>query len=652
MEAEGKLLGISVDSAFGKPAVMTAASQLIDCLLDWAKRNYDVEALTPALVSDALAVRNEKKETEIKSRRLLYLFRKYAVGWGADRWEQFAISDKPECAQAGQFMVSWVRFFERPAAPAREVGASLCRLLLFSMRRGAENELFLRVADEVSRIYPENMTGEEYLERVKEVVSSMNLEGGTTEKPGRVFCCGYPSALSVNRKHFVFLGMSWDAFDKLSDEFPLLHDREKEQLSPMLHLIEDHAAENRYAVKAMLANREDAEILFSCAEMNHVGGQEILEASVFGDAARKYKYKNESGDWEDGTPQVTILGRQALSYSDLFLRLGIAETDLETETDEGREDLWHDAFAARNWSATRLETALSCPRRFTLSVQMGLDKEKPEAAEQYGQGWLSSIERGNLIHKILEEYFTQIMPRRDEVDDMLLQSLTDRTVAEWEKKVPVPSNLKDSDILRAEKDKILEIARQEIMLHATDPYRETVAVEMPFGMDGEELYLTFGPYTIRVNGRIDRVDRVGDHYEIIDYKTGNPFYFEEKQERKLQYYLYALAWEKKHPDMPVTLARYDLLDGAGNIAILPVEMTDEKRQEMYDRVIQTLDLLYDPITAMTAEYMLYPPDDPNAEYKCDRYCPFHDLCDGAYKEQWNEGLEVQSESEDSDNGEV
>ena len=601
-----------------------------------------MEALVPALIANAFSVQNDKGESLVSSRRMLYIFRKYAVGWGADRWEQLADSDKVECALAGQFMCAWVHFFEKGSAPARDVGVALSGLLSLSMKRGKENKLFLRVTDEISRIYPENMTGQEYLERVKEIISGMNVDSGATENPGKVFCCGYPNALYVNRKHFILLGMSWDAFDKLSDEFPLLHDEKKKQLSPLLHLVGDRAAENRCAVKALLANREDAEILFSRAEKNHVGGKEILEASVYLDAARKYKHKNNQDKWEDDTPQVTILGRKALSISDLFLRSGIAATDWETELDEGREFLWQEAFENRDWSATRLETALSCPRRFTLQVQMGLDTERPGPLSQYGQGWLSSNERGNLIHKILEEYFAQTMPRRGEIDEELLTTLFNRIVAEWEKKVPVPTALQGSTALQTEQGELLEIARNEIMLHVSDPERETVAIEVPFGMDGEEFWVSFGQHAIRMNGRIDRVDKVGDHYEIVDYKTGNPFTFEEKLDRKLQYYLYTLAWEQKHPDQPVALARYDLLDGVGNIAVMQIPMTEDKRQEMYHRVEHILDLLSDPVTAMTTEGMLYPPlnadDDP-----CDKYCPFRVLCKGRVDIQLSEGLQVSEE---------
>lgn len=641
VEAEGKLLNCKVDSTFGMPASMTKTAQLVDCLLEWSGRNYDVEALVPALTASAFAVQNEKGESLVSSRRMLYLFRKYAVGWGADRWEQFAASEKAECAWAGQFMCAWIHFFEKEPAPARDVGTALSGLLARSMKRGKENSLFLQVADEISRIYPENMTGREYLERVKEIISGMNVDSGTTENPGKVFCCGYPNAPYVNRKHFLLLGMSWDTFDKLSDEFPLLHDDKKKVLSPLMRLVGDRAAENRYAVKALLANREDAEILFSRAEKNHVGGKEILEASVYADAARKYMRRNRDR-WEDDTPRVTILGRKALSISDLFLRSGIAAADWETELDEGRESLWQEAFDNRDWSATRLETALSCPRRFTLQVQMGLDAEKPGPLAQYGQGWLSPNERGNLIHKILEKYFEGIMPRRDDVNEDLLSSLCDQMVEEWEQKVPVPGNLQGSDALRAEKEKVRDVARQEIMLHVTDPERKTVAIEVPFGMDGEEFRVTFGRHTIRINGRIDRVDQVGDHYEIVDYKTGNPFTFEEKLDRKLQYYLYTLAWEQKHPGQQVTLARYDLLDGAGNIAVMRIPMTEEKRQEMYERVENILNLLSDPVTAMTTEGMLYPPlnadDDP-----CDRYCPFRVLCKGNMDAQLSEGLIVPEE---------
>ena len=67
------------------------------------------------------------------------------------------------------------------------------------------------------------------------------------------------------------------------------------------------------------------------------------------------------------------------------------------------EELWKQTFESRCFTATRLETASYCPRKYTLSVQMGIDQEKPEALEQFAQAWLSAADRGNLVHNVLDK---------------------------------------------------------------------------------------------------------------------------------------------------------------------------------------------------------------------------------------------------------
>ncbi|MDO4990805.1 MAG: PD-(D/E)XK nuclease family protein, partial [Eubacteriales bacterium] len=149
----------------------------------------------------------------------------------------------------------------------------------------------------------------------------------------------------------------------------------------------------------------------------------------------------------------------------------------------------------------------------------------------------------------------------------------------------------------------------------------TMGTEISFG--GEEpLDLTFGPYTIHMKGRIDRVDQVEDGYEVIDYKSGRPRRFRRDFDIKLQYYLYTLAWEKLHPDQPIRRATYDLVDGIGGVEKKTVEMTDAVREDMNRKVTELLDLLADPVSAVMTRQEMWGDD-----FTCPDYCPFIAICD-------------------------
>ena len=623
-EEEGKRLGIPADSAFGKPASMTGTALLIRCLLDWAASDYDVEALTPALVAGCMAVYDGDRKLRIYGQEMLRTFRKEGVGWSAKRWEQIAGSGKERHALAGQSVYGWVKFFEAPARPVREAAAELAGLLNGSMRGGVENEVYLNVVDEMSRIYPGDMTGREFLELVQEAADGLRVDSRPTDQPGRVYCCGYENAMCVDRKHFILLGMSWDAFNKRTDEFPLLHDGEKACLSPRLRLAGDRAAEKRYAVLELLLNRKDATVVFSRARCGFIGGEEIMAAGIFDDAAAKYAAADpESGETKVRVPQVNILERRPMTESDIRLKAGYTPREAETETGEGRQERWKEEADGLEWSATRMESAISCPRRFVLQVLMEIDRENPAALSRFGQRWLDSVTRGSLVHEVLDAYFRRTMPRVDRPDEELLDRLVDEKTEEYRKRVPMPVGAAD---VGAEVAAVRKIVKQVAAGHAADPGRETVGTEVSFG-DAEPVMLSFGPVTIRFRGRIDRADRVADGYEVIDYKTGSPYSFRRDFADKLQYYLYTLAWEKLHPDKRIVRASYDLLDGPGGAEKVVVEMTGELRDTMRERVTALLDLLSRPEDAMTPAYRLPAPD--GGERACSEYCIFHDLCHGA-----------------------
>ncbi len=620
---EGRLLGIGVDSLFGIPATTTKTALMIHCLLDWASRNYDAEALIPALVSGSMGIYDDQDELRIAGQTMLRIVRNQRIGWGRERWRNLASSDNQSQAAIGSLMKDWVDFFEAPPRSVREVASELVSLLNRCMIHGDENRFYLTFVDELSRIYTGDMKGQDYLARVEEVAADQKISTQIAEQPGNVYICSYENALYIDRRHFIMLGMNWDAFNKLGNEFPLLHDDKKAALSSHLQLVEDRALEKRYAVKEFLLNRQDAHVVFCRARMDHVGGDDLIPSSIFEDAARKYIAENPATkEKTDNTPQINILERNPLTKLDVYLKTGRNPDTLRGCIDSGREEKWKQAFESRCYTATSLESASYCPRKFTLNVQMGIDQEKPEALEQFGQAWLSAADRGNLVHNVLDQYFAAIRPRLDSPDSELLEKLLNTQIEEYKKLIPVPSNLTD---VTPETDAIRNIVSEAAQMHADDRNRQTIGTEVSFGAD-KPILLSFGDYQIMLAGRIDRVDQVGNEYEIIDYKTGRPFSFRRDIKSKLQYYLYSLAWEKLHPDQKVSRASYYMLDGTGGIEQITIEMGIETRAGMYQKMIDLLDLISDPEKAFTPRFDLDETRQEERYDSCPDYCPFKLLC--------------------------
>ena len=625
---EGRLLGFGVDSSFGTPAAMTRTALMIRCLLDWASRNYDAEALAPALVSGCMGIYDDQDELKVIGQEMLRTFRRQRIGWGRERWSVLADSDNTRHALMGTLMKAWVDYFESPARPVRALAQELLDLFTRCMIHGEENQFYMMIVDELSRVYAGNMTGQEYLARIEEVAATRKISSQMAEKPGNIYCSGYGNAMYIDRPHFIMVGMNWDAFNKLGSEFPLLHDEKKAALSDRLQLAEDRAGSMRYAVKEFLLNRPDAHVVFCRARMDYVGGEDLVASSIFDDAARKYISEDpETKQKTDHTPQINILARDPLTQLDVYLKNGFAPDAAQGCLYAGRDELWKQEFESRCYTATRLETASFCPRRYALNVQMGIDQEKPEALEQYGQTWLSAVDRGNLVHDVLDRYFAGIAPRRDAPDQERLDALLETQIEAYKKAVPVPSNLTD---LTGEIDTIRKIVTEAAKMHAEDPARSTIGTEVSFGSD-QPVMLSFGQYTIRLSGRIDRVDRVGAAYEIIDYKTGRPYSFRRDIKSKLQYYLYTLAWESIHPDQPVSKASYYLLDGPGGIEPITIDMNAETRAEMNRKMTDLLDLISDPRKAFTPRFDLDESKREERYNSCPEYCPFKPLCQEVFE---------------------
>ena len=65
----------------------------------------------------------------MNGQELLRIFRKDAIGWGRERWQKLAESEKPRHAEAGRLMTAWIDFFETKAGTVRDSAARLNVLL-------------------------------------------------------------------------------------------------------------------------------------------------------------------------------------------------------------------------------------------------------------------------------------------------------------------------------------------------------------------------------------------------------------------------------------------------------------------------------------------------------------------------------------------
>ncbi|MEX0785540.1 MAG: PD-(D/E)XK nuclease family protein, partial [Dehalococcoidia bacterium] len=221
--------------------------------------------------------------------------------------------------------------------------------------------------------------------------------------------------------------------------------------------------------------------------------------------------------------------------------------------------------AERPVSPTALQHWAACPFRYLLGHVLHVaETEKPEDTLT-----LTPIERGNLVHRALETFISE-MPGRTSPGQRwsgderarLLQigaQLCDDAVAAGITGRPLLWRLERARLLQA-LDGFLDDDEALRAGHGVVP----ADVELSFGMrdseDAAVLVRLGGGRELAFRGRIDRVDRApdGDRLLVLDYKTGTPDLDMYKKlhvqpvsgGKLLQLPVYALAAQQRYGDVP------------------------------------------------------------------------------------------------------
>ncbi|MFO7321784.1 MAG: PD-(D/E)XK nuclease family protein [Chloroflexota bacterium] len=206
------------------------------------------------------------------------------------------------------------------------------------------------------------------------------------------------------------------------------------------------------------------------------------------------------------------------------------------------------------WSASQLNDYGICAFRYFAGRMLQLE------AQQEPDDGMTFMHIGSMNHEILEHTYKQIgalgLSIRPENAEIALSILRD-VAREVLREAPKRLGFQPSALWEQEKQVLMRKLDAFVRHDFSDPdplrrfgsgERTVYAVEVAFGEDGRD-FITLdlgdaGP--IRVRGRIDRIDRIGDSLVVIDYKTGaTPI---DKKEllsgRNFQMMLYVLAAER------------------------------------------------------------------------------------------------------------
>jgi ATP-dependent helicase/nuclease subunit B len=417
---------------------------------------------------------------------------------------------------------------------------------------------------------------------------------GSGPRPEHLHVDHVTSGGHSGRRRLFVLGLDDSRFPGAGLQDPLLLDGERGRLSPGMPTA-GRLLEERVAAFRRLLARQGGETTLSWSCRNVIADSELFPGPVVLDAFRAHTEKPsaDQGDLIDSLPLPSsfapVAAGEELDLTEWWLRR-LTENEKVANAGEllarhaphltrgrvaaaarrepvftawdGRvpaagADLDPSAKAGKVLSSNGLEAAGACPLRFFF--RYGLEIGPPEEIVVDPSRWLDPLARGSLLHELFEEFLRGLIdggraPSFDK-DREALRALLDRKIAAARDAFPPPSEA----ACRREIDG-LELTA-ETFLKAEEHYqRETkntpayLEASIGIGPDGEgtdiddpepvAVDLPGGGGTIRIRGRIDRIDRIagGGGWAIWDYKTGSSYGYDRadpfREGRKVQPWLY------------------------------------------------------------------------------------------------------------------
>ncbi|MEW6279209.1 MAG: PD-(D/E)XK nuclease family protein [Candidatus Eremiobacterota bacterium] len=429
----------------------------------------------------------------------------------------------------------------------------------------------LRALDELLLLEGHRWPLDDTLRLLRERLTT--LEFGTSRAlPGHLHVTPLDRVGWSGRRHVFLFGL--EEIGSTQCEDPVLTDRERAALHPDLALSSDRAPEAMFDLLERLATA-DGTITLSYSARDSRTGQEQLPSWLYFHLARtrvpSLKTFEDLAAWL-GEPRIYA---GTLGETDWWLAAGASEAAVlgifpylaagaeavaERASDRfTRYDGWVPSAASRfdrePTSASRLEMLAGCPMRYFFEVGLKLRTrvlERPDLNR-----WLDEAARGRLLHQLFARYHRTLReaglrPDYDR-DHPTLCGILEELVSELRRNFPPLSEAMALHEARGLQRDLEKFLRLEVLT----PERVPVGIEVGFGMPDLEdeplacadpVEVDLEGLSLTLRGRIDRLDRMPDGLEVVDYKTGRRLTRARgavyRGGRQLQHALYALVAER------------------------------------------------------------------------------------------------------------
>ncbi len=386
---------------------------------------------------------------------------------------------------------------------------------------------------------------------------------------------------SGRRMTFV-VGLDQGRFPGSDRQDPILLDRERHSLGAGIPVTDDRMRELEFRLLALVEGVR-GEVVVSYPAWEAAVGRQLQPSSAVlalfrratGEAAAGYERLNEAlgepvsrvprgqpGIDTDDTWLAAMVGPQSLRDARTQLRTrhavldrGLLAREAQAPGDAPgpavgvvRPDASFDPTSADGplLSASGLETLGKCPLQYFYGRVLRV--MPPDDPEFDLEKWLSPGDRGTLLHDVFERAVRRARETETPFPSDGFRTLTlevlEKRANEMHYDVPPPGESVFHAELAALREDALSWAG--MMAESGLVPQDVMHVEFSLGGDGPlELPLPGGA-SIRVRGRIDRIDRTDDGLRVVDYKTGSTWSFKAETRtfnggRRLQHLIYREA---------------------------------------------------------------------------------------------------------------
>lgn len=498
---------------------------------------YNAEALCTLLTNQVLPL--EAAASFVK------LLREYKAGWGKERYEQIlmlvekdakvAQTKVPEershreelaLANAGN-LTAWRSSIRKFLAATAEEGtleeqkqALLALLAGINAKDQAAYSIIKKAINSITYLE----AGETALGRLLQLLQSTTYRS-QSEGSGKLLCASLKQAYFTGRKYLYVCGLSRFALQGSSNECPLLLDIEKAKLQ--LKTVAAKEKENTLALLLLLSDAEaEVQLSYNCFDMEKM--IELQPSPVLRELQASAPI---NVDYLSPGPTFSLADE--IKHSVMLEQVpgGSGHASIP-----GLQDFVKKLV----YSASTLETAISCPFKFFMEKVLGLSPyEEPVSNDD---SWLESDEMGSLVHAVLEQYYKAgLKPYGEAEVEQELQAAV--AMLKEIKPLTKPAAM-EADIAEA-KAMIVRVIKW------TDAnVKKVLAAEQKFGSfyKAPEIELELSDtLTIKIHGSIDRLEARDEQGQekifVLDYKSGRE-YDDAKLATRVQPLLYAVAAEK------------------------------------------------------------------------------------------------------------